>query len=443
MNTNHSFTRCLAVLLAVLLWSGCWRDMFRAGHEPEIALVQDWYALLLDADRHTQGYRAPVAARAYAYFGIAGWEAARPWLPEPYPSLAARWEALAVPEPTPGWSYHLPSVLNACYSTLFQKFFLTTPFTIESRRGRLTREWEEKLARETDTETLRRSREFGRELALAIHAWSVSDSLGNMGHLHNFSRDYQPPEGEAFWKPCTDFPTPSLLPYWGDTRLFLLDTARLPARPLPDFSTESGSIYYLQALELITLRSPLSAENRWIGEFWADDHPGLTFSSSGRWISIARQVIDRERPSLTRVMQTYLYLGLALSDAITICWHHKYAFNLLRPETFIRNVFDAEWRPGIHTPPFPSYPSGHAMTGAAAAEVLTHLYGETYAFTDESHRDRSEFLSDPRSFPSFRAMAAENAYSRIALGVHYRFDCEEGSRLGAEAGRQVCRLLDP
>lgn len=441
---SFSFSfRYFAALSTALLLGGCAGDFFRPGPSREVELVQDWYALLLDADRHTQGYRAPVAARAYAYFGIAGWEAAQPWLPQPARSHADRWEALDIPRPRPGWSYHLPSVLNACYSTLFQKFFLTTPFTIESRRSRLTREWEEKLVHDTDAETLRRSQEFGRDLALAVYAWSVTDSLGNMGHLHNFSRDYQPPDGEAYWKPCTDFPTPSLLPYWGKTRLFLLDTADWAARPLPPFSTESGSIYYLQALELITLRSPLSAENRWIGEFWADDHPGLTFSSAGRWISIGRQVIDQERPDLAKALNTYLLLGMALSDAITLCWHQKYTFHLLRPETLIRNLFDAGWRPGIHSPPFPSYPSGHSMTGAAAAEVLTHLYGEPYAFTDQSHRGRSEFLSEPRSYASFRAMAAENAYSRIVLGVHYRFDCDEGSRLGAGAGKQVCRILDP
>jgi hypothetical protein len=434
----------LALLLAVYFSvnSGCSPESFGNGKDSEAALVSDWYALLLEADRHTQGYRAPVAARAYAYFGLAGWEAARTWLPEPATSLASRWDGLHLPEPDPGLGYHLPTVLNSCYSILFQKFFLTTPFTIESRRITLTQRWYEHYKTRVDEDTRLRSQAFGQEMAMAIHAWSATDTLGHLGHLHNFDRDYTPPEGEAFWKPCFDFPTPSMLPYWGNTRLFLLDSTQLPARPLPRFSMSSGSIYYLQALELYTLRNPVSTENRWIGEFWADDHPGLTFSSAGRWIAITNQVIQQEQPELRKVLQTYLWMGLAISDALTLCWKHKYTFNLLRPETLIRGLFGSDWRPGIHTPPAPAYPSGHAMTGAAAAEVLTLLYGEPFAFTDNSHKGRTEFMSSPRHYPSFRAMAAENAYSRIALGVHFRFDCEEGSRLGAEAGRQICRILE-
>jgi hypothetical protein len=81
--------------------------------------------------------------------------------------------------------------------------------------------------------------------------------------------------------------------------------------------------------------------------------------------------------------------------------------------------------------------------GAAAAEVLTDIYGQSYKLTDRSHTGRKEFKGDPRSFSSFSEMSRENAFSRLALGVHIRADCEEGLRLGSLIGRNIAELPVP
>ena len=80
------------------------------------------------------------------------------------------------------------------------------------------------------------------------------------------------------------------------------------------------------------------------------------------------------------------------------------------------------------------------MMGSAAAEVLTSMYGENFRMTDYSHRGLSAFTTKPREFTSFKEMSKENALSRILMGVHYRFDCEEGLRLGELIGQQVVAL---
>jgi hypothetical protein len=413
--------------------------LLKKTQDPATELVLEWYQFALRSDRFTEGFRAPVAARAYAYIGLAAYEAAHPFLPGNYHSLANRFEGLVLPVSDPALAYHLPTVLNATYNGMFQKLFLTAPFNIEAERLALVKKWMDQSQQEVDRATWQRSKEYGEQIAAAMYAWSETDSLGHMGHLHNFDREYIPPDHAGSWEPCQDFPTPSLLPYWGKTRIFLLDTSQFHATPLPPFSLDSRSIYAVNALELYTLQSPLSTENRWIGEFWSDDHPGLTFSSAGRWISITNQIVTLESPSIEKTLETYLRLGLAMSDAIVLCWREKYTFNLMRPETLIRKLYQADWRPVIHTPPFPSYPAGHAMVAAASAEVLTALYGDNFAITDYSHEHRPEFRSEPRSYRSFYEMAAENSYSRIALGVHFRFDCEEGTRLGTIAGKKIAQ----
>ena len=49
------------------------------------------------------------------------------------------------------------------------------------------------------------------------------------------------------------------------------------------------------------------------------------------------------------------------------------------------------------------------------------------------------FMVKPRTFNSFDEMSKENAISRVFLGVRWRFDCEEGLRLGDLIGEKSLR----
>lgn len=72
--------------------------------------------------------------------------------------------------------------------------------------------------------------------------------------------------------------------------------------------------------------------------------------------------------------------------------------------------------------------------------MLADLYGDTYNMVDRCHEGRTEFISAPRAFNSFFAMAEENAYSRIPLGVHFEMDAVEGLNLGYGVGSKVNAL---
>jgi hypothetical protein len=76
------------------------------------------------------------------------------------------------------------------------------------------------------------------------------------------------------------------------------------------------------------------------------------------------------------------------------------------------------------------------MAGAAS-EVLSDIFGISYAMTDRCHENRSEFEGKARYFNSFDEMSNEDAISRVPLGVHFRMDCEQGVALGKRCARKV------
>lgn len=406
----------------------------------ESAVLQAWYAQAVYADRFVEGNKGPVAARNYAYLGIAGYVASRPFMPVKMHPLHKVMDIPDLPEIVHAEGYYLPAILNSCYAELVTHFFYPAPGEVSKTNRDIYQYWLNQFKPLVDSLVLMRSMAYGETLAKAIYQWSASDTEGHQANLHNFDRNFHLDMSKGHWEPTSEFPMPPLLPHYGQARTFLTCAEDYLAQELPTFTPDAKSIFYQQALEIYTLSNPLSNENKWIAEFWSDDHPGITFSPPTRWISIANQVVEREHPSMVNMIELYLKLGLALNDATIACWQSKYHYTLLRPETFIKDHIDFSWRPLGHTPSFPGYPSGHSVMGAVAAEVLTAEFGDHYSMTDRSHEGRKEFRSAPRQFKSFYHMAEENAFSRIALGVHFRLDCEEGLRVGRKIGTQVVGL---
>jgi hypothetical protein len=148
-------------------------------------------------------------------------------------------------------------------------------------------------------------------------------------------------------------------------------------------------------------------------------------------------VLRRRDASLARAAEVYAKVGIAVCDAFIACWYQKYVYNLLRPVTYIRRLVDPTWLPVLVTPPFPEYTSGHSVQSGAAFQVLTDLFGQSYAFVDHTHDDRG---FAPRSFGSFLEAAEEAAISRLYGGIHFRSAIVNGVTQGRCIGTAVTAL---
>jgi hypothetical protein len=228
------------------------------------------------------------------------------------------------------------------------------------------------------------------------------------------------------WKPTPPgFNTNPLQPCWGMIRPMILSSGEeCPPPGHPQYSTHTASDFYASAVEVYNVGRSLTTEQKTIANYWADN-PGATGTPPGHWIAIVSQSARNSGASLMVAAEAYARVGIAVHDAFIRCWAAKYFYNLQRPVTYINENIDAEWRPYIDTPPFPTYTSGHS-TQSAAARALTQMFGIT-GFTDTTHSDHE--LSppqEPRSFDSFNEAAAEAAVSRLYGGIHFTFDNDDG-----------------
>ena len=251
---------------------------------------------------------------------------------------------------------------------------------------------------------------------------------------------------DAYWQPTAPGFMSALEPYWNTLRPFMLDSCSQFVCPPPHtYSTDTASGFYKELLEVYTTRKNLSKEQAAIAMFW-DCNPfalqqvgHLEFgikkiSPGGHWMGITGIACKKQKLSLSQTAYVHALVAIAVADAFISCWNNKYKYNRVRPVTAIRKLIDNSWSPLLQTPPFPEYSSGHSVISTAASVILTHLFGASFSFTDDTEE---EFGLPARKFSSFTHAAREAAISRLYGGIHFRDAIENGAKEGEAIGRFV------
>jgi hypothetical protein len=133
-------------------------------------------------------------------------------------------------------------------------------------------------------------------------------------------------------------------------------------------------------------------------------------------------------------------------DALLSSFEGKYHYNRWRPITAIRSgdadgngetTGDPTWsilQAARATPPTPTYPSTHAETSGAGAEIFKLFFNkDNKPFTIESY----SLPGAERYFETFSQFASECSESRIYIGYHFRDDIVQGGSNGRELAKYV------
>lgn len=383
-------------------------------------------------------FSPPVASRIYAYTSIAGYEVMRNESPK-YLSLAGQVNGLdSIPQPNANEEY----ALTIAAAQAMYKVGRTLVFS----EDQLDKDYQKLMTDIENTgipqDVLERSLRYGDEVAGRILKWSSKD---NYKQTRTFPK-YSIQKEASTWKPTPPVYMDGVEPHWNKIRPFVIDSAAQfkPAPPTP-FSSDPKSQFYIEAKEVYDMVKNLTPEQKEIASFW-DCNPFMMnvrghvmfatkkISPGGHWINITRLACTMRKSTPVESAEAYVLVSLALIDGFISCWDEKYRSKLIRPETYITQYIDVNWSPLLQTPPFPEYTSGHSVISAAAATVLTKLFGDNFAYSDSTEVD---FGIPVRKFTSFYQASDEAAVSRMYGGIHYKPACEVGKVQGRSIGELI------
>jgi hypothetical protein len=249
-------------------------------------------------------------------------------------------------------------------------------------------------------------------------------------------------------------------PQWGKVTLFALSKPDQFGPPLMDRSQLPT-----EAKDLVNTQADLDDLEKTIAYYWADG-PGSELPP-GHWAMIAAAASRAAGTSLDGNTKLFFALGNALLDASIATWNAKRTQDTVRPITYIRWLYAGKkvkgwagpgkgivsedgsaWipyqEPGVVTPPFAEYTSGHSAFSAAASQVFvqfagTDVFKAALSVTIAAGSSTIEPKLVPSaattlSFKSFTDAADQAGMSRRYGGIHFAEADKNGRTLGYQIG---------
>ncbi|WP_150451445.1 vanadium-dependent haloperoxidase [Arenibacter lacus] len=432
----------------LLLIIACWLLSCKDNNEPILVSAEDLHQSIqtvTDIMVHDI-FSPPVASRIFAYPNIAAYEIMALDHVE-YNSLAGQVTDLtAIPQP------EADTPINYEVSSLVAHMELSRRLIFSEKdllayRDSLYQQWETKNPR-----LFKASKTYGLQVAEHIAAWMNKDNYNQTRTMQKYTVDTDDP---SRWQPTPPAYMDGIEPHWGKIRPFTLDSAnQFTPVAAPEFSMEKDSDFYKEVMEVYEISNEITqkgddSEEIAIAQFW-DCNPYVSvtrghlmfatkkISPGAHWIGITKIACKMTEADFAQTIYAYTKTSMAIADAFISCWDEKYRSNLIRPETLINQYIDENWIPVLQTPPFPEYTSGHSVVSGAAATALTAIFGDNFAFDDDTE---VPFGLPIRSFKSFIHAAEEAAASRLYGGIHYRSAVELGYDQGTDLGEYVVNKL--
>jgi hypothetical protein len=387
-------------------------------------------------------FTPPVASRIYANTSLAIYEAIR-FKKEGSNSITAKlkgFDPMPVPEEGKEYDFSIAAIQSFCETA--KKVTFSAP-EITKYQDSMINVYSAGL----DEAVVKQSIAFGQQVADIIGKRLGKD---NYKETRGFDRFEVKTDDDTRWVPTLPDYADGLEPHWSKMLTMALDSSsQVQASTYPAYSKDENSDYYKELKEVYDISKNRSEEQTDITLFW-DDNPFVSqhkghvmfqdkkMTPPGHWMAITQKAAKVNNLDAVASANAYAQTAVSMYDAFISCWYVKYSTVRIRPQTAIQRLIEPTWTSFIQTPPFPEYTSGHSTVSSTAAEVLTSIFGDNFAFTDSSEL---EFNLPVRSFKSFRDAALEASVSRVYGGIHYRSGCENGNKQGKELAKIILTKL--
>lgn len=438
---------CQAVVVLCLIGSTLTCFAETSGGQRASALMHalnEQLTIIISYDK----FSPPPSSRIYTYANCAAYEAMRSYRPKEYASLAGQLQGLTPLAPCAEceqgcMDYAIAHAFIETASGLVFHREIFAESAMEAIRPYLSRMPGQPVSSSEAyqlTAEQQRAVEHGKRVAAHFLEWSKADGYAQRTALPRYQPKRKDP---SKWITTPPAYNDALEPNWKTTRPWLLKSpGEIKCAPPVPFSSDSGSAFWSEAMEVYRLSQKIGSKEEEVAWFWDDNckatefsghFMGMTFKQTpvGHWIAITKTVCDVKNVGLEQAVEMYARVSTAMADAIIATWHEKYSSELVRPVTYIQRNIDPAWMPTLETPYFPEHPSGHGAISAAAAVALAHYVGDEVTFTDSS---TLSYGRQPMQYHSLIKAAHDAAFSRFYGGIHYRTGCQAGHDLGRNVG---------
>jgi hypothetical protein len=248
---------------------------------------------------------------------------------------------------------------------------------------------------------------------------------------------YTPIEQLGFWRPTPPLKLPALEPNWGNVKPWgLASGSQFRSRaPYPLNSAEYLADFN-EVRDYGSAGSTVRSTNQThYALFWFEP-------SANGWNRLARTALDVQPKSIWKTARMFALMNMALADGYIASFDSKYFWQSWRPITFIQAPDDGnpatdqvlDWTPLRPTPPIPDQTSAHTVAGFAARAALVEVFGDD---PGKPLTMGSSSVPGTRTWSTFTQAAAENADSRVMVGIHTRQSVVDGETQGRLVGDNV------
>jgi hypothetical protein len=303
----------------------------------------------------------------------------------------------------------------------------------QDRRDELDAKLAASLGGVNDDEARARGIALGRAAAAALLSARASDGS-------NVVVSYTPIDQLGFWRPTPPAFAPALEPNWGNVTPWGLQSgsqfrSRAPY-PLPsaEYAADFTEVHdYGSASSGIR-----SADQTSYALFWFEP-------SANGWNRLARTAVAIQPKNIWKTARMFALMNMALADGYIASFDSKYVWQSWRPITFIpapddgnpATARDLSWVPLRPTPPIPDQTSAHTAAGFAARAALIEVFGDDPGNPMTMTSSTAVPVGSTRTWATFTQAAAENADSRVMVGIHTRQSVVDGETQGRLVGDYV------